>query len=955
MNVSIVSNVEADHCTETVATEETVAPLLPPPRKRTRWDEATSFAPESRDHHDLPENGQEALASLNGREGRVPAETAALPEAVRGWCRTATDETFARRALSKGVAPEHTLRALLQFKNAADASERKAALRVLTTSLEHKRQADAVFGALIDLWQHDDWKASALLALERALPRLVAAAGQQIKPYASALLEVAILGRMDAAPKIPEPFTSRSAKRSAVASAADTVHERALDIHSPACIAFIKTLSEHAGLAVMIQAIRPWFESPDNQVRQHSARIIALLACIWGFGTLEALLESMLRSQRYGPLPRETAALALCSIALMDGPSVRAHLPTLVRMAQRALVDPEPLVKLAGARAVSALAATASLSEAVLLEPLRAPLWDGVRLYRDRTLTAFLAAAVAIISSMDDRERAYQACSLLTPTMQAMRSTCPVRILEQLLELGQFPPELLMSQVLPEFHEMCFIKPERAVLQTASHHGGRRRLARVAALLAEDLGAAAVLTDQALRCLSDPSVSPAVGSLALETTRHVLAATDGGYDLSPADDQRLVQGLLQWLQAPAPTPYHTIVSIAESLGERLVPWLETLGHLAMARLQSPNGSTRTEAARLVSLLVPIWSRFGQVEVLGRLGTVLAACYSEVYPEALARLLEALATILDALATELQPRHVPFAEILSRLTLVLRNPAEEVQAAAVYLVMVIARHAGRSIPDTAWLRVAPEMRDTLGAQRRRVRYRAVEAYGWVARVLGRIETLVGPLLSVLQQSDRSMRIAAAVALAIAAAQDLGSVLPLLLDAYVTEEDKHVQTGVIKAIGFLCSFTGAMKRVWDPVQVYAVTRLLESALVERYETHRQVACETVGHFALALVDQGYEEALVHLLDHVWPNYIALGAEVSDSHLTHAVEFAVRALGVALGAGVLHQYLAQGLFHPAKAVRGLYWPVQRWLGDYFGGMSGSSSCLFALAGPECPEACL
>ncbi|KAF6000959.1 Splicing factor 3B subunit 1 [Cyanidiococcus yangmingshanensis] len=286
-------------------------------------------------------------------------------------------------------------------------------------------------------------------------------------------------------------------------------------------------------------------------------------------------------------------------------------------------------------------------------------------------------------------------------------------------------------------------------------------------------------------------------------------------------------------------------------------------------------------------------------VLGRLGIVLAACYSEVYPEALARLLEALATILDALATELQPRHVPFAEILARLTLVLRNPAEEVQAAAAYLVMVIARHAGRSIPDTAWLRVAHEMRDTLGAQRRRVRYRAVEAYGWVARVLGRMETLVGPLLSVLQQSDRSMRIAAAVALAIAAAQDLGGVLPLLLlDAYVTEEDKHVQTGVIKAIGFLCSFSGAMKRVWDPVQVYAVTRLLESVLVERYETHRQVACETVGHFALALVDQGYEEALVHLLDHVWPNYIALGAEVSDSHLTHAVEFAVRALGGSVG---------------------------------------------------------
>merc|ERR1712118_241025 len=64
-------------------------------------------------------------------------------------------------------------------------------------------------------------------------------------------------------------------------------------------------------------------------------------------------------------------------------------------------------------------------------------------------------------------------------------------------------------------------------------------------------------------------------------------------------------------------------------------------------------------------------------------------------------------------------------------------------------------------------------------------------------------------------------------------------------------------------------------------------------------------------------GCEKALIHLLNHVWPNIFE-----TSLHMIQASVGAVDSLRVALGPSKILSYLLQGLFHPAKKVRDLYW---------------------------------
>lgn len=101
------------------------------------------------------------------------------------------------------------------------------------------------------------------------------------------------------------------------------------------------------------------------------------------------------------------------------------------------------------------------------------------------------------------------------------------------------------------------------------------------------------------------------------------------------------------------------------------------------------------------------------------------------------------------------------------------------------------------------------------------------------------------------------------------------------------------------------------------VYALAPLLADALMDRDAVHRQIACAAVKHLALGLVGGGASDALVHLLNHVWPNIFE-----TSPHVQATVFEAIEALRVALGAGTILAYTRAGLFHPKRAVRDVYW---------------------------------
>ncbi|GJW90420.1 splicing factor 3B subunit 1-like protein [Tanacetum coccineum] len=85
------------------------------------------------------------------------------------------------------------------------------------------------------------------------------------------------------------------------------------------------------------------------------------------------------------------------------------------------------------------------------------------------------------------------------------------------------------------------------------------------------------------------------------------------------------------------------------------------------------------------------------------------------------------------------------------------------------------------------------------------------------------------------------------------------------------------------------------------------------------HRQTAASVVKHMALGVAGLGCEYVLVHLLNFIWPNIFE-----TSPHVIIAVMEAIEGMRVALGAAVVLNYCLQGLFHPARKVREVYWKI-------------------------------
>ena len=107
------------------------------------------------------------------------------------------------------------------------------------------------------------------------------------------------------------------------------------------------------------------------------------------------------------------------------------------------------------------------------------------------------------------------------------------------------------------------------------------------------------------------------------------------------------------------------------------------------------------------------------------------------------------------------------------------------------------------------------------------------------------------------------------------------------------------------------------------IYAVTPLLEDALIDRDAVHRQTSCAAVKHLSLGVARLGCEDALIHLLNYVWPNIFE-----ESPHVINATCDAIEGLMVALGPNVILQYTVQGLYHPARKVREIYWKIYNML---------------------------
>jgi splicing factor 3B subunit 1 len=107
--------------------------------------------------------------------------------------------------------------------------------------------------------------------------------------------------------------------------------------------------------------------------------------------------------------------------------------------------------------------------------------------------------------------------------------------------------------------------------------------------------------------------------------------------------------------------------------------------------------------------------------------------------------------------------------------------------------------------------------------------------------------------------------------------------------------------------------------QPRTEHELLLMLQDALMDRDLVHRQTAASVVQHMALGVPGLSCEDALTHLLNFVWPNIFE-----ESPHVINAVMGAIDGCRLSLGPCAVLYYTLQGLFHPARKVRQVYWKI-------------------------------
>jgi splicing factor 3B subunit 1 len=227
---------------------------------------------------------------------------------------------------------------------------------------------------------------------------------------------------------------------------------------------------------------------------------------------------------------------------------------------------------------------------------------------------------------------------------------------------------------------------------------------------------------------------------------------------------------------------------------------------------------------------------------------------------------------------------------------------------------IADRGAEFVSAREWMRICFELLEMLKAHKKAIRRATVNTFGYIAKAIGPQDVLA-TLLNNLKVQERQNRVCTTVAIAIVAETcSPFTVLPGLMNEYRVPE-LNVQNGVLKSLSFLFEYIGEMGKDY----IYAVTPLLMDALMDRDLVHRQTASTTVKHLALGVAGLSCEDALQHLMNFVWPNIFE-----TSPHVINAVMEAIEGMRVALGPTRVMQYTLQGLFHPARKVREVYWKI-------------------------------
>ncbi|KAL5853399.1 hypothetical protein ACOSQ3_008517 [Xanthoceras sorbifolium] len=673
----------------------------------------------------------------------------------------------------------------------------------------------------------------------------------------------------------------------------------------------ISNLSKAAGLATMIAAMRPDIDNIDEYVRNTTARAFSVVASALGIPALLPFLKAVCQSKKSWQA-RHTGIKIVQQIAILIGCAVLPHLRSLVEIIEHGLNDENQKVRTITALSLAALAEAAAPYGIESFDSVLKPLWKGIRSHRGKVLAAFLKAIGFIIPLMDAIYASYYTKEVMFILIREFQSPdeemkkIVLKVVKQCVSTEGVEADYIRSDILPEFFRNFWVR--RMALDRRNY----KQLVETTVEIANKVGVADIV-GRIVEDLKDESEP--YRRMVMETIEKVVANL-GASDIDARLEELLIDGILYAFQEQTSDDANVMLNgfgaVVNALGQRAKPYLPQICGTIKWRLNNKSAKVRQQTADLISRIAVVMKQCQEETLMGHLGVVLYEYLGEEYPEVLGSILGALKAIVNVIGmTKMTP---PIKDLLPRLTPILKNRHEKVQENCIDLVGRIADRGAEFVPAREWMRICFELLEMLKAHKKGIRRATVNTFGYIAKAIGPQDVLA-TLLNNLKVQERQNRVCTTVAIAIVAETcSPFTVLPALMNEYRVPE-LNVQNGVLKSLSFLFEYIGEMGKDY----IYAVTPLLEDALMDRDLVHRQTAASAVKHMALGVAGLGCEDALIHLMNYVWPNIFE-----TSPHVINAVMEAIEGMRVALGAAVVLNYCLQGLFHPARKVREVYWKI-------------------------------
>jgi len=672
----------------------------------------------------------------------------------------------------------------------------------------------------------------------------------------------------------------------------------------------ISNLSKAAGLAHMISTMRPDIDHADEYVRNTTARAFSVVASALGIPSLLPFLKAVCRSKKSWQA-RHTGIKIIQQIAIMMGCAVLPHLKNLVEAVAHGLEDEQQKVRTMTALCIAALAEAAAPYGIESFDSVLKPLWTGIRKHRGKGLAAFLKAIGFIIPLMDPEYANYYTKEVMVILIREFQSPdeemkkIVLKVVKQCAGTEGVQPQYVKEEILPEFFKNFLVR--RMALDRRNY----RQVVETTVELANKAGVAEIVS----RIVNDlKDESEPYRKMCMEIITKVVASL-GAAEIDERLEIQLIDGIIYAFQEQTVEDQVMLDgfgTVVNALGIRVKPYLTQIVSTILWRLNNKSAKVRQQAADLTSKLAVVIKQCEEDTLLSKLGVVLFEQLGEEYPDTLGSIIAAIAAIANVVGmTQMSP---PVKDLLPRMTPILRNRHEKVQEASINLIGRIADRGAEFVSAREWMRICFELLDLLKAHKKAIRRAAVNSFGYIAKAIGPQDVL-SVLLTNLRVQERQSRVCSTVAIAIVA-ETCGpfTCIPAILNEYRTPE-LNVRNGCLKAMSFLFEYIGEMGKDY----IHSVVTCLEDALTDRDQVHRQTAGAIVKHLALGTAGLGSEDANLHLLNLVWPNIFE-----TSPHVIGAMLDAIEAMRVALGPGIVLAHVLQGLWHPARKVREVYWQV-------------------------------